>query len=58
MCLFMELVGKKEDVPDCGDVDDAQLHRKVVMSINEIAKSSIHTMIQWALLGNKKALIS
>lgn len=48
MRLFMELVGKKENVPDCGDKDSAKLHRKMVMSINEVAKAGIHTMIRWA----------
>ena len=48
MRLFMELVGKKEDVEDCGGVDDADFHRQVVMSINEVAKAGIHTMVQWA----------
>lgn len=48
MRLFMELVGKKENVTDCGGVDDATLHRRVVMSINEAAKAGIHTMIQLA----------
>ncbi|PIU10858.1 hypothetical protein COT27_00955 [Candidatus Kuenenbacteria bacterium CG08_land_8_20_14_0_20_37_23] len=48
MHLFMELVGRKEDVTDCGGKDDAALHQDVVMSINEVAKAGIHTMIQWA----------
>jgi protein-tyrosine-phosphatase len=47
MRLFVELVGKKEDVPDCSGVDDATFYRQVVMSINEVAKAGIHTMIQW-----------
>lgn len=47
MRLFMELVGKKEDVPDCGGVDDAALYQKVVMSINEVAKAGIHNMIRY-----------
>lgn len=47
MRLFMELVGKKEDVPDCGGVNDATFHRKVVMSINEVAKAGIHNMIRY-----------
>lgn len=48
MRLFMELVDKNKNVTDCGDVNDATLHRKMVMSINEVAKAGIHTMIRWA----------
>lgn len=48
MRLFMELVGKKENVADCGGIDDAALHRKVVTCINEVTKAGIHTMIRLA----------
>lgn len=48
MHLFMELVGKQQDVQDCGDIDDADFHRQVVMSINEVAKTGIHAMIRLA----------
>lgn len=47
MRLFMELVGRKEDVKDCGGKDDPDFHRREVMTINEVAKTGIHTMIQW-----------
>src|SRR3989338_615333 len=47
MRLFMELVGEKGDVQDCGEKDDADFHRQEVMSINEVAKAGIHTMIRW-----------
>lgn len=50
MRLFMELVGKKENVPDCGDMDDAALHNKVVTSINETAKAGVYTLIHLAKL--------
>lgn len=46
--LFMELVGKKENVPDCFGADDATLHQKVVTCIDEVAKTAIHTMLRWA----------
>lgn len=48
MRLFMELVGKEENVADCGGIDDAALHRKVVTCINEVTKAGIHTMIRLA----------
>lgn len=48
MRLFMELVGRKENVTDCGGKDDANLHRQVVISINEVAKAGIHNIIRWA----------
>lgn len=46
MRLFMELVGGKENVRDCWGVDDADFHRKVVMSINEVARAGIRNMIR------------
>lgn len=48
MRLFTELVGREEDVPDCGGSNDAVLHQSVVMLINEVAKAGIYNMIRYA----------
>lgn len=52
MRLFMELVGKKEDVPDCGESNVASLYQQVVTSINEVAKAGILNLIRWAREGH------
>lgn len=45
--LFMEIADKEEDLPDCCGINNASLHRKVVMLIDQVAKSGINTLIRW-----------
>ena len=47
MRLFMELVGKHEDVLDCFSSNNPALHRCTVMTINDTAREGISTAVRW-----------
>lgn len=47
MRLFLELIGKQEDIPDCGGSPDAELHRQVNQLIQRTAVQGINVLLDW-----------
>lgn len=47
MRLFRELEGKYEDVPDRFGSNDKNLHREVVMLVDEISNECINILLGW-----------
>lgn len=43
--LFTELIGEREDIPDCGGSSEIQLHRCVNKKIMEIIKKGFNNLI-------------
>ena len=53
MHLFMELVGRKDNVPDCAGVTDSDFHRGVVMLIYETVQKGVQELIRFSTAGEK-----
>ena len=50
MRLFRELEGKTEDVPDCAESDNPDLHEHVIGLINRVSQNYVEVLIEYACL--------